>query len=74
MIRQIYGSAEFIRGLSRYCLWAEEILLAQEHYFPATIAEMYDRARMDSKNPLVRQARDRNDKVLERIYIGCRFV
>jgi hypothetical protein len=23
-IRRIYGSAEFIRGLSRYCLWIED--------------------------------------------------
>jgi hypothetical protein len=52
---------------------AEEILLAREHYFPATIADMYDRDRMDSEFPLVRQAHDRNDEVLERIYIGRRF-
>jgi hypothetical protein len=52
---------------------AEEILLAREHYFPATIADMYDPDRMDSEFPLVRQAHDRNDEVLERIYIGRRF-
>ncbi|MDX2096929.1 MAG: DNA methyltransferase [Leptolyngbyaceae cyanobacterium bins.59] len=52
---------------------AEEILLAREHYFPATIAEMYDPDRMDSEFPLVREAHDRNDEVLERIYIGRRF-
>jgi hypothetical protein len=23
-IRRIYGSAEFIRGLERYCLWIED--------------------------------------------------
>ncbi len=34
---------------------------------------MYDPDRMDSEFPLVRQAHDRNDEVLERIYIGRRF-
>ncbi len=52
---------------------AEEILLAREHYFPATIADMYDRDRMDTEFPLVREAHDRNDEILERIYIGRRF-
>jgi hypothetical protein len=52
---------------------AEEILLAREHYFPATIADMYDPDRMDAEFPLVREAHDRNDEVLERIYIGRRF-
>ena len=52
---------------------AEDILIAREHYFPATIADMYAPDRMDSKFPLVREAHDRNDEVLERIYIGRRF-
>jgi len=52
---------------------AENILLAREHYFPATIADMYDPDRMDTEFPLVREAHDRNDEVLERIYIGRRF-
>ncbi|MBW4441829.1 MAG: lactate dehydrogenase [Plectolyngbya sp. WJT66-NPBG17] len=52
---------------------AEDILLAREHYFPATIADMYDPDRMDTEFPLVREAHDRNDEVLERIYIGRRF-
>jgi hypothetical protein len=52
---------------------AEDILLAREHYFPATIADMYDPERMDGEFPLVRAAHDRNDEVLERIYIGRRF-
>jgi hypothetical protein len=52
---------------------AEDILLAREHYFPATIADMYDPERMDSEFPLVREAHDRNDEILERIYIGRRF-
>ncbi|MCY7274277.1 MAG: lactate dehydrogenase [Phormidesmis sp. CAN_BIN44] len=52
---------------------AEDILLAREHYFPATIADMYDPDRMDTEFPLVRAAHDRNDETLERIYIGRRF-
>jgi hypothetical protein len=52
---------------------AEEILLAREHYFPATIADMYDPDRMDSEFPLVREAHARNDEIIERIYIGRRF-
>ncbi|MBI1392922.1 MAG: lactate dehydrogenase [Alphaproteobacteria bacterium] len=52
---------------------AEDILLAREHYFPATIADMYDPERMDEEFPLVRAAHERNDEVLERIYIGRRF-
>jgi hypothetical protein len=52
---------------------AEDILLAREHYFPATIADMYDPNRMDAEFPLVRAAHERNDEVLERIYIGRRF-
>jgi hypothetical protein len=52
---------------------AEAILLAREQYFPATIADMYDPDRMDAEFPLVRAAHERNDEVLERIYIGRRF-
>ncbi|MFC3706271.1 class I SAM-dependent DNA methyltransferase [Devosia honganensis] len=52
---------------------AEDILLAREHYFPATIADMYDPERMDKEFPLVREAHERNDDTLERIYIGRRF-
>jgi hypothetical protein len=52
---------------------AENILLAREQYFPATIADMYDPDRMDKEFPLVREAHERNDEVLERIYIGRRF-
>jgi hypothetical protein len=52
---------------------AEDILLSREHYFPATIAEIYAPDRMDKEFPLVRQAHDCNDEVLERIYIGRRF-
>lgn len=52
---------------------AENILLAREQYFPAAIADMYDPDRMDKEFPLVREAHERNDEVLERIYIGRRF-
>ena len=52
---------------------AEEILLAREHYFPATIADMYNNDRMDQEFPLVREAHNRNDETIERIYIGRRF-
>lgn len=52
---------------------AKEILLAREHYFPSTIADMYDPKRMKTDFPLVHEAHERNDEVLERIYIGRRF-
>lgn len=49
---------------------AEEILLAREAHFPATIADLYDPDKMPDD---LRRAHDRNDEVLERIYIGRRF-
>ncbi len=49
---------------------AEDILLAREAHFPATIADLYDPDNMPSD---LREAHDRNDEVLERIYIGRRF-
>ncbi|WP_306049511.1 class I SAM-dependent DNA methyltransferase [Oceaniradius stylonematis] len=49
---------------------AEVILLAREAHFPATIAELYDPEKMPAD---LRAAHDRNDEVLERIYIGRRF-
>ncbi|HEX7362479.1 MAG TPA: DNA methyltransferase [Bryobacteraceae bacterium] len=49
---------------------AEDILLAREHHFPATIADLYD---PDTMPEDLRQAHERNDEVLERIYIGRRF-
>jgi len=48
----------------------EDILLAREHYFPATIADLYDPENMPHD---LRAAHERNDEVLERIYIGRRF-
>ncbi|WP_230292362.1 DNA methyltransferase [Croceicoccus sp. Ery5] len=49
---------------------AEDILLARETHFPKTIAELYDPEKMPEN---LRHAHDRNDEVLERIYIGRRF-
>lgn len=49
---------------------AEAILLAREAHFPATIADLYDTEGMPEN---LRMAHERNDEVLERIYIGRRF-
>jgi hypothetical protein len=49
---------------------AEDILLAREAHFPATIADLYDPDNMPEN---LRAAHERNDEVLERIYIGRRF-
>jgi hypothetical protein len=49
---------------------AEDILLAREHHFPATIDDLYDPGAMPAD---LLAAHDRNDEVLERIYIGRRF-
>ena len=49
---------------------AENILLAREAHFPATIADLYDPESMPDN---LRAAHERNDEVLERIYIGRRF-
>jgi hypothetical protein len=49
---------------------AENILLAREAHFPATIADLYDPEAMPED---LRRAHDENDEVLERIYIGRRF-
>lgn len=49
---------------------AENILLAREAHFPATIADLYNPDNMPEN---LRHAHDRNDEVLERIYIGRRF-
>ena len=49
---------------------AEDILLAREAHFPATIADLYD----PNNTPAdLHEAHERNDEVLERIYIGRRF-
>ena len=49
---------------------AEDILLAREAHFPATIADLYDPDNMPDD---LRHAHERNDEVLDRIYIGRRF-
>ena len=49
---------------------AEDILLAREAHFPATIADLYDPDEMPAD---LRKAHERNDETLERIYIGRRF-
>ena len=49
---------------------AEDLLLAREAHFPATIADLYDPEKMPDD---LRAAHDRNDEVLERIYIGRLF-
>ena len=49
---------------------AENILLAREAHFPATIADLYEAGSMPDN---LRASHDRNDEVLERIYIGRRF-
>ena len=49
---------------------AEDILLAREAHFPATIADLYDPEQMPAD---LREAHERNDEVLERIYVGRRF-
>ncbi|MEZ2298005.1 class I SAM-dependent DNA methyltransferase [Variovorax sp. RCC_210] len=49
---------------------AEDILVAREAHFPATIADLYDPETMPEN---LRHAHERNDEVLERIYVGRRF-
>lgn len=53
---------------------AEDILLARETHFPATIADLYEVKDGESRMPdNLRRAHERNDEVVERIYIGRRF-
>jgi hypothetical protein len=49
---------------------AENILLAREAHFPASIADLYD---PDDMPENLRHAHEQNDEMLERIYIGRRF-
>ena len=49
---------------------AEDILLAREAHFPATIADLY---KPDAMPENLHAAHERNDETLERIYIGRRF-
>ena len=54
---------------------AENILLAREAHFPATIADLYKPK--SEKHPgmpaNLRAAHEENDRILEEIYIGRRF-
>ena len=59
-----FKQALALGGNVRMC--AEEILLAREAHFPATIAELYDPEKMPAD---LRAAHDHNDEVLERIYL-----
>jgi hypothetical protein len=49
---------------------AEDILLTRESHFPATIVDLYAPDKMPKD---LCEAHDRNDEVLDRTYIGCRF-
>ena len=49
---------------------AEDILVAREAHFPATVADLYAPDKMPEN---LRAAHNRNDETLERIYIGRRF-
>lgn len=49
---------------------AENILLAREAHFPATLGDLYDPDEMPSD---LRMAHEANDETLERIYIGRKF-
>src|SRR5207302_7151447 len=68
------GTQEFINGIEKskadLTRCANDILLAREAHFPATIADLYDPDNMPDN---LRAAHERNDEVVERIYIGRRF-
>lgn len=49
---------------------AKDILLAREAHYPDTLADLYE---PDDMPEDLRQVHERNDQVLERIYIGRRF-
>jgi hypothetical protein len=49
---------------------AENILLAREAHFPATIADLY---KPDAMPKNLRAAHEENDRILEEIYIGRKF-
>jgi hypothetical protein len=63
-----FVNSRFTRQTSFHC--AEDILLAREAHFPATIADLYDPGKMPAD---LRAAHERNDETLERIYLGRRF-
>ena len=49
---------------------AQEILLAREHHYPQTLAELYAPEAMPAD---LRRAHERNDEAVERIYVGRLF-
>lgn len=49
---------------------AQDILLAREAHFPKSIADLYGPDEMPAD---LREVHERNDEVLERVYIGRRF-
>jgi hypothetical protein len=49
---------------------AEAILLARESHYPASISDLYEPESMPEN---LRVAHDKNDEVIERIYVGRRF-
>ena len=49
---------------------AETVLLAREAHFPLSIADLYEPEKMPAN---LRLAHEKNDEVIERIYIGRRF-
>ena len=49
---------------------AEDILLAREAHFHATIADLYDPIKMPTN---LKHAHENNDEIIERIYIGRKF-
>jgi hypothetical protein len=53
---------------------AEDLLLAQEAHFPNSLNKLYNNRQDENFMPEnLRHAHERNDEVLERIYIGRRF-
>ena len=71
-VKDLNSSIDFYEN--KFSKSAEEILLAREAHFPATIADLYEVKGGESKMPEnLRHAHERNDEVLERIYIGRRF-
>lgn len=52
---------------------AEDILLARDHYFEHTIAELYEPKNLEKKFPELWEAHQRNDDALETIYNGKPF-
>ncbi len=50
---------------------AENILIAREENFPSTLAELYNPSKMPSN---LKKAHDLNDEIIERIYVGRKFM